>query len=85
MALLKLIVFAALIYFTLKSLQTLMGQAFRRLLSEHERRVGSHTTQVAHDTIVACPNCGTYNPTGNALLRNGRYYCNEHCAQRRSA
>lgn len=39
----------------------------------------AQSPNVITDKIHPCPTCKTYNPSKEALYRNGQYYCNERC------
>jgi hypothetical protein len=66
--------FLLLIYFTFRYLSRLM----RRAVSKPQSSPGQVSGNV-QDTIVACPSCGTYNPTRHAYLVGGKFYCNAAC------
>ena len=35
--------------------------------------------QTIRDEMVECPSCGTYVSQNEAILSNGKFYCNKEC------
>ena len=70
---LKLIVFAAIGIFIYK----LMGGKLPTVSQKNSKPKKTKTKEPDGDTLVECSKCGTYVSTKEAILINGKYYCDE--------
>lgn len=67
---LRILIFLVIIYLIAKVIKKLVKSSLQTTRPKDDRVI---------DQMVACPRCGTYNPSQRAHSYKGLYFCDRQC------